>query len=38
MPNTLAASRSALQAVLRAVPAVGVVHPCERFAEGEEAF
>ncbi len=38
MPNTLAASRSALQAVLQAVPAVGVVHPCERFAEGEEAF
>ncbi|MFT4243557.1 MAG: hypothetical protein QM569_14890 [Acidovorax sp.] len=38
MPNTLAATRGALQALLAAVPAVGVVHPCERFADGEEGF
>lgn len=38
MPSTLAASRAALQAVLSTVPAVGVVHPCERYAQSEQAF
>jgi len=38
IPNTLAASRAALLALLSDVPAVGVVHPCERLADGEEGF
>ena len=38
MPSTLAASRGALLAVLQAVPAVGVVHPCERYASSESGF
>ena len=37
-PTTLAASRSALLALLQAVPAVGVVHPCERYASNEAGF
>lgn len=37
-PTTLAASRSALLALLRAVPAVGVVHACEPYADGEHGF
>jgi hypothetical protein len=37
-PTTLAATRSALLALLRAVPAVGVVHAFERFADNENAF
>lgn len=37
-PTTLAASRAALLALLSAVPAVGVVHPCERFSSSEKGF
>ena len=37
-PTTLAASRSALLTLLRAVPAVGVVHACEPYADGEHGF
>lgn len=37
-PSTLAATRSALQALLGAVPAAGVVHACERFATTEQGF
>ena len=38
MPNTLTASRAALLALLRAVPAIGVVHACERYASSEQGF
>ena len=38
MPNTLAATRSALLTLLRSVSAVGVVHACERYADGELGF
>lgn len=38
IPNTLAASRTALHALLSDVPAVGIVHACERYADGEEGF
>lgn len=37
-PSTLAESRSALLELLRAVPAVGVVHANERYAENERGF
>lgn len=37
-PSTLADTRTALLALLRAVPAVGVVHPCERYASSEQGF
>ena len=37
-PTTLAASRAALQALLSTVPAVGLVHPCERYASSEQGF
>ena len=36
--STLADSRGALLTLLRAVPAVGVVHPHERFADNESGF
>ena len=38
MPNTLAATREALVALLRTVPAVGQVHPCERYASDDRGF
>lgn len=38
IPTTLAATRTALLALLRTVPAVGVVHPCERYATDERGF
>ncbi|WP_423458031.1 hypothetical protein [Ottowia sp. VDI28] len=37
-PSTLAASRQALLEVLRAVPAVGVVHDCEVYASEDKGF
>jgi hypothetical protein len=37
-PSTLADTRTALQSLLGAVPAVGVVHPCERYASSEQGF
>lgn len=38
IPTTLAASRTALLDLLRSVHAVGVVHACERYADGEMGF
>lgn len=37
-PNTLAATRQALLALLRGVPAVGIVHAQERFADSDSGF
>ena len=37
-PSTLATTRAALQALLSAVPAAGVVHPVERYASTEQGF
>ena len=37
-PTTLAATRDALLTLLRAVPAVGVVHACEVYASDERGF
>ena len=36
--STVADTRAALLALLRTVAAVGVVHPCERYASNEAAF
>ncbi len=37
-PNALAATRQALLALLRGVPAVGIVHAQERFADSDSGF
>lgn len=36
--STVADTRAALQALLMSVPAVGVVHRCERYATSEQGF
>lgn len=36
--STVAETRAALLALLRTVPAVGIVHPCERYASSEQGF
>ena len=36
--STLAATRDAIVALLSAVPQIGIVHPCERYASGDAAY